>query len=133
KNAIERAYETLAANPGRRVFMLSELINNPFVNEDLYRRGIRYLQTDKGVPYTIEDTPARGAPGEVLKWDQLTPDDIVIIPAFGATNEDKARLVRKGIAVFAHDATCMLVEKVWKAARSYGREGYTVIIHGKAE
>ena len=52
KNAIERAYETLAENPGRRVFMLSELIHNPFVNEDLLRRGLRYLQTDKGIPYT---------------------------------------------------------------------------------
>lgn len=128
KNALERAYETLAENPGRRVFMLSELIHNPFVNEDLLRRGLRYLQTDKGKPY-----PASAVPGAPQLWDTLTADDIVIIPAFGATDEDKARLVRKGIAVTQHDATCMLVEKVWKAARSYGREGFTVIIHGKAE
>lgn len=128
KNAIERAYETLAENPGRRVFMLSELIHNPFVNEDLMRRGLRYLQTERGVPYRDGDRP--GAP---LLWDTLTPDDIVIIPAFGATDEDKRRLVKKGIAVFHYDATCMLVEKVWKAARAYGREGYTVVIHGKHE
>jgi 4-hydroxy-3-methylbut-2-enyl diphosphate reductase len=56
----------------------------------------------------------------------------VIIPAFGATDEDKKKLVRKGIRVAQYDATCMLVEKVWKAARAFGREGYTVIIHGKA-
>jgi len=128
KNAIERAYETLAENPGRRVFMLSELIHNPFVNEDLLRRGLRYLQTDKGVPYTVDGTPA-----SAQLWDTLTAADIVIIPAFGATDEDKIRLVRKGIGVSQYDATCMLVEKVWKAARTYGREGYTVIIHGKAE
>lgn len=133
KNAIERAYETLAANPGRRVFMLSELIHNPFVNEDLWRRGLRYLQTDKGIPYTIAGEPLADGASDELIWDTLTPADIVIIPAFGATNEDKARLVRKGLEVYAHDATCMLVEKVWKAARSYGREGFTVIIHGKAE
>tara|TARA_B110000483_G_scaffold78018_1_gene97246 strand:+ start:987 stop:2714 length:1728 start_codon:yes stop_codon:yes gene_type:complete len=133
KNAIERAYETLAANPDRRVFMLSELIHNPFVNEDLWRRGLRYLQSDKGVPHTTQGAAGTGDPTEELIWDTLTPADIVIIPAFGATNEDKARLVRKGLEVYAHDATCMLVEKVWKAARSYGREGYTVIIHGKAE
>ena len=126
KNAIERAYETLAENPGRRVFMLSELIHNPFVNEDLLRRGLRYLQTDKGVPYRADD-------GRTLLWDALTPAAIVVIPAFGATDEDKKRLVRKGIAVFPYDATCMLVEKVWKAARVYGREGYTVVIHGKHE
>jgi 4-hydroxy-3-methylbut-2-en-1-yl diphosphate reductase len=133
KNAIERAYETLAENPGRRVFMLSELIHNPFVNEDLLRRGLRYLQTDRGVPYSIDGRKATEAPGAPLLWDTLTPDDIVIIPAFGATDEDKRRLVRKGIAVCQYDATCMLVEKVWKAARAYGREGYTVIIHGKSE
>jgi 4-hydroxy-3-methylbut-2-enyl diphosphate reductase len=140
KNAIERAYETLAENPGRRVFMLSELIHNPFVNEDLLRRGLRYLQTDKGVPYTLDgavsqsvSAPDPAASGIRLLWDTLTPDDIVIIPAFGATNEDKRRLVRKGLEVCHYDATCMLVEKVWKAARAYGREGYTVVIHGKHE
>ena len=76
---------------------------------DLLRRGLRYLQTDKGAPYLTD--------GGISLWDTLTSDDIVIIPAFGATDEDKKRLVRKGIAVFPYDATCMLVEKVWKAAR----------------
>jgi 4-hydroxy-3-methylbut-2-enyl diphosphate reductase len=128
KNAIERAYETLAAHRNQRVFMLSELIHNPFVNEDLLRRGLRYLQTDKGAPYTADGTPESPP-----LWDTLTPDDIVIIPAFGATDDDKRRLVRKGIAVCQYDATCMLVEKVWKAARAYGREGFTVVIHGKHE
>ena len=133
KNAIERAYETLAENPGRRVFMLSELIHNPFVNEDLLRRGLRYLQTDKGEAYTTDGRLASSAPNVPVLWDTLTPEDIVIIPAFGATDDDKRRLVRKGIPVYQYDATCMLVEKVWKAARAYGREGYTVIIHGKRE
>ncbi len=133
KNAIERAYETLSANPSRRVFMLSELIHNPFVNADLLRRGLRYLQTDKGVPYTVEGPASDTSQPNPLLWDTLTPDDIVIIPAFGATDEDKRKLVRKGIAVCQYDATCMLVEKVWKAARNYGQAGYTVIIHGKAE
>ncbi|MEZ5275690.1 MAG: 4-hydroxy-3-methylbut-2-enyl diphosphate reductase [Opitutaceae bacterium] len=126
QNAIERAYETLGQYPDRRVFMLSELIHNPFVNEDLRMRGLRYLQTDRGVP--LPD-PESGR----LYWDSLTSDDIVIIPAFGATNEDKRRLITRGIAVHAHDATCMLVEKVWKVARTVGHDGYTVIIHGKSE
>ncbi|KXU34936.1 hypothetical protein AXK11_07560 [Cephaloticoccus primus] len=142
KNAIERAYEALAANPGRRVFMLSELIHNPFVNADLLRRGLSYLQSDKGVPFTVDGELAPtapegsgdgGGPHAPLRWDTLSSEDVVIIPAFGATDEDKRRLVRKGIAVYQYDATCMLVEKVWKAARNYGRKGYTVIIHGKAE
>lgn len=133
KNAIERAYETLAENPSRRVFMLSELIHNPFVNEDLLRRGLRYLQTDKGKPYLIGGGIAQEAPREITLWDTLTSEDIVIIPAFGATDDDKRHLVRKGVPVYQYDATCMLVEKVWKAARALGQEGYTVVIHGKHE
>lgn len=133
KNAIERAYETLAENPGRRVFMLSELIHNPFVNEDLLRRGLRFLQTDKGQPFDTRGRVATAGGAEPLLWDTLTGQDIVIIPAFGATDEDKKKLIRKGIRVAQFDATCMLVEKVWKAARTFGREGYTVVIHGKSE
>ena len=133
KNAIERAYETLAENPGRRVFMLSELIHNPFVNEDLIGRGLRFLQTDKGQPFDARGRVATAGGTEPLLWDTLTSDDIVIIPAFGATDEDKKKLIRKGIRVAQFDATCMLVEKVWKAARTFGREGYTVVIHGKSE
>jgi 4-hydroxy-3-methylbut-2-enyl diphosphate reductase len=133
KNAIERAYESLAENPGKRVFMLSELIHNPFVNEDLLQRGLRYLQSDKGVAFNVRGEPAQPGASEPLLWDTLTSDDVVIIPAFGATDEDKKKLVRKGIRVAQYDATCMLVEKVWKAARTFGREGYTVVIHGKSE
>ncbi|HLS27341.1 MAG TPA: 4-hydroxy-3-methylbut-2-enyl diphosphate reductase [Opitutales bacterium] len=126
QNAIERAYECLAENPGRRVYLLSELIHNPFVNEDLTARGLRCLQTDRGEPLIDPETG-------VGYWDQLKKDDVVIIPAFGATDEDKVRLIEKGISINQYDATCMLVEKVWKAAQRFGRAGYTVIIHGKAE
>lgn len=126
QNAIERAYETIAANPDKRVFMLSELIHNPFVNEDLRARGLKYLQSDKGVALVDEES---GKP----YWDTLSDRDIVIIPAFGARDEDKLRLVERGLPIRQFDATCMLVEKVWKAARRYGAQGFTVVIHGKAE
>ena len=133
QNAIERAYETVAQNPTRRVFMLSELIHNPFVNEDLLARGLRYLQTDKGLPLKLDGSIAKNRDDPDAFWNQLNQDDIVIIPAFGATNEDKTQLIRRGISIRNNDATCMLVEKVWKAARSYAKEGYTVVIHGKSE
>ena len=133
QNAIERAYETVAMHPNRRVFMLSELIHNPFVNEDLLARGLRYLQTDKGLPLRADGEIAHSKDDPSALWNQLTEDDIVIIPAFGATNEDKAQLVRRGLSIRENDATCMLVEKVWKAARRYAQEGFTVIIHGKSE
>ncbi len=133
QNAIERAYETVAENPHKRVFMLSELIHNSFVNDDLLARGIRYLQTDKGQPFMEDGSVGSDHRDPGTLWSQLTPEDIMIIPAFGATNEDKVRLMRKGIDVRSNDATCMLVEKVWKAARRYAKEGYTVLIHGKSE
>lgn len=133
QNAIERAYETVAMHPSKRVFMLSELIHNPFVNKDLLARGLRYLQTDKGHPLCADGKMANSKEDSNALWNQLTQDDIVIIPAFGATNEDKARLIRRGLSIRENDATCMLVEKVWKAARRYAREGFTVIIHGKSE
>ncbi len=133
QNAIERAYEAVASNPGKRVFMLSELIHNPFVNEDLLARGLRYLQTDKGLPLCDDGRVATGLQDPQALWNQLTGEDIVIIPAFGATNEDKVRLIKRGLSIREHDATCMLVEKVWKAARRYAEEGFTVVIHGKAE
>jgi len=126
QNAIERAYETLAENPDNRVFMLSELIHNPYVNEDLLARGLRFLQTDKGEPVIDEDT---GKP----YWELLDEEDIVIIPAFGATLEDKRRLIEKGLEINRYDATCMLVEKVWKAAKRFAESGFTIIIHGKGE
>ena len=133
QNAIERGYEAIASNPGRRVFMLSELIHNPFVNEDLLARGLRYLQTDKGIPLCGNGQQACGPEDPSALWNQLTTEDIVVIPAFGATNEDKERLIRRGISIREHDATCMLVEKVWKASKRYAREGFTVLIHGKSE
>ena len=133
QNAIERAYETVAIYPSKRVFMLSELIHNPFVNEDLLTRGLRYLQTDRGLPLRADGKIANSKEDSKALWSQLTQEDIVIIPAFGATNEDKARLIRRGLSIRENDATCMLVEKVWKAARRYAQEGYTVIIHGKSE
>ena len=133
QNAIERAYETVAANPRKRVFMLSELIHNPFVNEDLIERGLRYLQTDKGMPLRGDGSIATDSEDPSALWNQLRRDDIVIIPAFGATNEDKVKLIRRGLSIRENDATCMLVEKVWKAARRYAKEGFTIVIHGKSE
>jgi 4-hydroxy-3-methylbut-2-enyl diphosphate reductase len=133
QNAIERAYEAVALNKNKRVFMLSELIHNPFVNEDLLKRGLRYLQTDKGLPLYESGKLASGIDDPEAVWNKLRSDDIVIIPAFGATNEDKSRLIRAGLAIREYDATCMLVEKVWKSARRYASEGFTVLIHGKSE
>lgn len=131
QNAIERAYESIANFPNSRIFMLSELIHNPFVNADLNQRGLRYLQSDKGEWLTAAGDRVSDRADPKALWNQLTSEDIVIIPAFGATHEDKSRLIQKGIKLKAFDATCMLVEKVWKAIEDHSHSGYSTIIHGK--
>ncbi len=117
ENAIEVAYETLADNPGRRVFMISELIHNSFVNEDLKARGLRFIKTAKGK--------------QLIPWQELRADDIVITPAFGATLEDQFRLEAIGVDIQRWNATCRFVENVWFRAQELGEQGYSIIVHGK--
>ncbi len=131
QNAIERAYETIANYPKKTIYMLSELIHNPFVNNDLNKRGLKYLQTDQGQWLNMDGEHIMENSDPSALWNQINADDIVIIPAFGATHEDKLRLIKKGIALKDFDATCMLVEKVWKAIKEHSEKGFTTLIHGK--
>lgn len=124
-NAIDIAYQALAENPAKQVYITSELIHNPFVNTDLKNRGLLFLQNDKGLKYKDE----RG----IYLWDKLSAEDIVIIPAFGTSIIDKNRLIAKGIDITKYDATCRLVENVWLRGKKLGQQGFTIILHGKSE
>jgi 4-hydroxy-3-methylbut-2-enyl diphosphate reductase len=117
ENAIEIAFRTVAENPGKRIFLLSEMIHNPKVNEDLLARGVRFLQDTRG--------------NELVPIDELTPEDIVIIPAFGTTLAMEARLKAKGIPTEKYNTTCPFVEKVWNRSDQIAAKDYTVIVHGK--
>ncbi len=117
ENAIDIAYRALNEFPGRRIFLLSEIIHNPEVNADLIGRGVTFLMKPNGE--------------RVLDFKTLRPDDIVIVPAFGTTLELQRELEDLGINPYSHDTTCPFVQKVWKRAEELGRRGYTVIIHGK--
>lgn len=117
ENAIERAYRSLAENPGKRVFLLSEMIHNPHVNSDLESRGVRFILKPDGT--------------QIIPFEELTPDDIVIVPAFGTTVDLFKKLRGLGIDTERYNATCPFVEKVWKRSEQLGTKGYTVIIHGK--
>lgn len=119
KNAIEIAYRTIDENPGKRIFLLSEMIHNPHVNEDLQERGVRFLQDTRGK--------------EILPFEMLTPDDIVITPAFGTTIQMEKRLQDIGLETKRFNTTCPFVEKVWNRAEQIARRGYSVIIHGRPE
>ena len=117
ENAIEIAYRAIAENEGKRIFLLSQMIHNPGVNEDLMQHGIRFIQ----------DTEGR----QLISWDEITPDDVVIIPAFGTTLEIEALLTAKGVNVSTYNTTCPFVEKVWNRSEKLGQEAHTIVIHGK--
>lgn len=117
ENAIEIAFRAVAENPGKRVFLLSEMIHNPGVNTDLQNLGVKFIMDTKG--------------NMLMAWDELTSDDIVIIPAFGTTLELEKTLRDKGIEPSRYETTCPFVEKVWNRAEKIGKDGYTIIVHGK--
>ncbi|MDH4035898.1 MAG: 4-hydroxy-3-methylbut-2-enyl diphosphate reductase [Candidatus Krumholzibacteria bacterium] len=117
ENAVEIAYRTLAEHRDRRVFFLSEMIHNPTVNGDLRERGVRFLFTPSGE--------------QLVPWEELTPDDIVVVPAFGTTLEMQEKLSALGIDPYRYNTTCPFVEKVWKRSAQLGGERFAVVVHGK--
>ena len=117
ENAIEIAYQALAENPNKRIFLLSEMIHNPRVNENLRQRGVRFLMDTAGT--------------SLIPFDVLTPDDVVIVPAFGTTLEIERSLKERGVILTSYNTTCPFVEKVWRRSEEIGKQAYTVVIHGK--
>jgi 4-hydroxy-3-methylbut-2-en-1-yl diphosphate reductase len=117
ENAIDIAYRTIEENPGKSIYLLSEMIHNPGVNSDLEKLGIKFLMDTSG--------------NHLHSWDELTSDDIVIIPAFGTTLEIEKKLNYLGINPYRYNTTCPFVEKVWNRSEQLGQQSYTVIIHGK--
>lgn len=117
ENAIDIAYRAISENPDKRIFLLSEMIHNPDVNRDLTDRGVQFLMDTKGK--------------QLIQWEELTPEDIVIVPAFGTTVENQAKLAELGIDSYVYDTTCPFVEKVWNRAAQIGEKDYTIVVHGK--
>ncbi|MBI1840971.1 MAG: 4-hydroxy-3-methylbut-2-enyl diphosphate reductase [Verrucomicrobia bacterium] len=114
ERAIDLAYAARKAYPDREVFLLGEIIHNPEVNDQIRRLGIR----------TIASKPSDE---EIAR---LSPQDIVIIPAFGTEVATRRKLEARGCSFV--DTTCGDVMSVWKRVRQYSRDSVTSIIHGKA-
>jgi 4-hydroxy-3-methylbut-2-enyl diphosphate reductase len=109
--AVDYAYQTRARFPDRRVFLTGEIIHNPHVNAKLRSARIRFLSDQ----------------GESV--DRLGPEDVVIVPAFGLSVPELARLESRGCILV--DTTCGSVLNVWKNVIRYARDGFTAIVHGK--
>jgi 4-hydroxy-3-methylbut-2-enyl diphosphate reductase len=117
ENAIEIAFTTIEQNAGKKIYLLSEMIHNPQVNADLQNRGVQFLQDTKG--------------NQLIPVENLTADDIVIIPAFGTTLEMEEKLNKLGITTEKYNTTCPFVEKVWNRSFQIAEKNYTVVVHGK--
>ncbi len=117
ENAIEIAFKTIDENPNKRIFLLSEMIHNPQVNEDLLARGVQFLQDTKG--------------NMLIPFESLTVDDVVIIPAFGTTLLIEEKIKALGISTEKYNTTCPFVEKVWNRGDQIAKKNYSVIVHGK--
>lgn len=117
ENAIEIAFKTIEENPGKRIFLLSEMIHNPQVNKDLIERGVQFLQDTYGK--------------QLIPFEEITANDIVLIPAFGTTLAIEIMLQEKGIATEKYNTTCPFVEKVWNRGEQIAQKGYSLVIHGK--
>jgi 4-hydroxy-3-methylbut-2-enyl diphosphate reductase len=109
--AVDYAYQTRRRFPDKRVFLTGEIIHNPHVNDQLRAQGIRFLSD----------------PGETD--ETLGADDVVILPAFGVSVADMARLDQQGCTLV--DTTCGSVLTVWKNVKRYAQDGFTSVIHGK--
>src|SRR5690606_26242397 len=112
--AVDYAYQTRAQFPDRRLFLVGEIIHNPHVNSRMRGMGIEFLHPD--------------ATGR-FDFSRILPEDVVILPAFGVTVGDFARLREIGCTLV--DTTCGSVLNVWKRVEQYARDGYTALIHGK--
>ncbi|MFD2965425.1 MULTISPECIES: 4-hydroxy-3-methylbut-2-enyl diphosphate reductase [Olivibacter] len=119
ENAIETAYTAIQENPHKRIYLLSEIIHNPHVNQALQENGVKFIM----------DTYGR----QLIPWEEITPADVVIIPAFGTTVEVGQMLKRKKINRIYYRSKCPFVEKVWTRVSQIADRGYTVIVHGKPD
>lgn len=93
------------------------MIHNQEVNNDLQGRGIKFIMDTDGT--------------QLIPWNEIHPEDVVIIPAFGTTLEIETLLLDKGVEVHKYNTTCPFVEKVWNRSEKLGKEDHTIIIHGK--
>src|SRR5436190_2901458 len=117
ENAIEIAFRIIEENPGKRIFLLSEMIHNPQVNADLQAHGVKFLQDTHGAT--------------LIPFDELKAEDIVLILAFGTTLEIENKLHHLGIQIEEYNTTCPFVEKVWNRSEAIAKDNYTIVIHGK--
>lgn len=112
--AVSMAYETRKQFADKRIWITNEIIHNPLVNNKLRQMEIGF------VPVNEDGSKDFGV---------IADGDVVILPAFGASNEEMGLLASKGCEIV--DTTCPWVSRVWNRVDKYKRADFTAIIHGK--
>ena len=115
ERAIDLAYAARKVFADRDLFILGEIIHNPEVNEQIRSFGIKNLI-------------GKNREAEI---DLLKPEDVVIVPAFGAEVATVEKIKARGCQIV--DTTCGDVMSVWKRVRQNANDSVTSIIHGKAQ
>lgn len=113
ERAIDLAYAARRVFPEQRIFLIGEIIHNPEVNRQLADMDIVSL-------------PWKELTSD---YDDLTEEDVVIVPAFGAPTTFTDKIQQQGCHII--DTTCGDVMKVWRRVKSYAKTGFTSLIHGK--
>ncbi|KAK9844029.1 hypothetical protein WJX81_002273 [Elliptochloris bilobata] len=113
ERAVQMAYEARKQYPDAKLHVTNEIIHNPAVNQRLKEMDIEI----------IEDR------GGGKDFSGVKQEDVVILPAFGASVQEMRMLNDRGVRIV--DTTCPWVAKVWNAVDNQARKSHTSIIHGK--
>jgi len=114
--AVDYAFQTREKFPEKNIYITGDMIHNPSMNDRLREMGIEFLSEGfNGNPDAF--------------FDKLGPEDVVLLPAFGAPIQWVNQLRERDCIVV--DTTCGSVLSVWKRVSRYGQRGFTSIIHGK--
>jgi len=119
KNAIEICYQAIKKYPKKKIYLLSQMIHNQMINNDLNENGILFIMDTEG--------------NQLIPWNNIEKNDIVIIPAFGTSLEVLEILKKKQINTEKFNTTCPFVSKVWNRSKQIAAEGYTIIVYGRSK
>ena len=98
-----------------RLFLMGQIIHNPWVNEYFQQSGVQMLSETQR--QAVEQ--------------YVTPDDCAVIPAFGVLLEIERKLKAVGCEIV--DTTCPDVRRLWAWAEQATEQGYAVLIFGRCD
>ncbi len=102
------------AAEGKRLFLLGQIIHNPWVNEYFKQRGVRILSAE-----------------ELARLERvISARDCAVIPAFGVPLGIERKLHEIGCEIV--DTSCGDVRRLWGWAERSVRSGSAVLIFGRA-